>query len=133
MQALRAWIIERVQTVPGNRRKLVTAHDTFGSFAQRYGFALVDAVLPAFSTEVTDPSGAEMAALVTKLKATEPPALFAEHRHHSPLIERVAAAAGVHLAPPLYTDALGQLGSPGDTYLKMMRYNVTTIVKALSR
>jgi ABC-type Zn uptake system ZnuABC Zn-binding protein ZnuA len=60
-------------------------------------------------------------------------AAIAEHSHHSPLIERVAAAAGVPLAPPLYTDALGQPGSPGDTYSKMMRYNVTTIVEALSR
>jgi ABC-type Zn uptake system ZnuABC Zn-binding protein ZnuA len=38
----------------------------------------------------------------------------------------------VTVAPPLYSDALGQPGTPGDTYLKMIRYNVNTIVKALS-
>ena len=42
-----------------------------------------------------------------------------------------ARRAGVKLAPPLYTDALGKPGSEGDTYEKMMRYNVTTIVNAL--
>ena len=43
----------------------------------------------------------------------------------SPL-ERVAAAAGVQLS-------LGKAGSQGNTYLKMMRYNVLTIVQALKR
>jgi len=35
------------------------------------------------------------------------------------------------VAPPLYTDALGQPGTAGGTYLKMMRYNIDTIVAAL--
>jgi zinc/manganese transport system substrate-binding protein len=133
LHGLDSWIFERIQALPRSRRKLVTSHDTFGYFAQRYGFELVGAVLPAFSTEVTDPSGAEIAALVTKLKSTGIPAIFAENVHHSPLIERVAVAAGVQLAPPLYTDALGHRGSPGEAYHTMMRYNVKTIVEALAR
>ena len=39
--------------------------------------------------------------------------------------------AGVQLAPPLYSDALSAPGSAGDTYVNMIRYNVTTIVNAL--
>ena len=46
-------------------------------------------------------------------------------------MERLAKEAGVKLAPPLFTDALGKAGSYGDTYEKMVRYNVTTIVDAL--
>jgi zinc/manganese transport system substrate-binding protein/manganese/iron transport system substrate-binding protein len=37
----------------------------------------------------------------------------------------------VKLAPPLFTDALGKSGSEGDTYEKMVRHNVATIVDAL--
>jgi len=51
--------------------------------------------------------------------------------HNPKLMERLAAEAGVKLAPPLYTDALGQPGTTGDTYEKMVRHNVTTIVAAL--
>jgi len=51
--------------------------------------------------------------------------------HNPKLMERLAAEAGVKLAPPLYTDALGQPGTTGDTYEKMVRHNVTTIVGAL--
>jgi ABC-type Zn uptake system ZnuABC Zn-binding protein ZnuA len=47
-------------------------------------------------------------------------------------MESIAAEAGVELAPPLYTDALGPPGSPGETYIGMMRSNVATIVTALS-
>lgn len=46
-------------------------------------------------------------------------------------MERLAKEAGVKLAPPLYTDALGKPGSEGDTYEKMIRHNVTVIVEAL--
>jgi zinc/manganese transport system substrate-binding protein len=133
LQELEAWIFERVQALPATRRALVTAHDTFGYFARRYGFQVVYAVLPGFSTETSDPSGAETAALVTMLKAAGIPAIFPENTHRSPLVERVATAAGVRLAPPLYTDALGPRGSPGETYAQMMRANVTTIVEALAR
>lgn len=47
-------------------------------------------------------------------------------------MDNIAREAGVKLAPPLYTDALGDPGSEGETYLKMMRYNVRTIVEALA-
>ena len=47
-------------------------------------------------------------------------------------METIADEAGVTLAPTLYTDALGEPGSPGETYLGLIRYNVDTIVAALS-
>ena len=59
------------------------------------------------------------------------PAIFAENVHNPKLMERLAKEAGVKLAPPLFTDALGKPGSEGDTYEKMVRHNVTTIVGAL--
>jgi ABC-type Zn uptake system ZnuABC Zn-binding protein ZnuA len=131
LRDLDAWVVATVNTLPPDRRKLVTSHDTFGYFARRYGFTVVGSVLPSFSTEAADPSAAEFADLVGKVKAQKVLAVFCEASHNSKLVERLAAAAGVQLAPPLYTDALGAKGSPGDTYLGMMRHNVTTIVDAL--
>ena len=49
------------------------------------------------------------------------PAIFAENVANPDLMESIAAEAGVALAPPLYTDALGPPGSPGETYIGMMR------------
>jgi ABC-type Zn uptake system ZnuABC Zn-binding protein ZnuA len=47
--------------------------------------------------------------------------------------ESIAHEAGVKLAPKLYSDALGEPGSPADTYLKMIKYNVQVFVDALRK
>lgn len=133
LQALDAWIFKQVQTLPEARRKLVTTHDTFGYFAERYGFEIIGTALASASTESADPSATEIAALVEKIKAAGVPALFAENISNPKLMAQIADEAGVALAPSLYTDALGVPGSAGDTYLRLMRYNVTTIVTALNQ
>jgi zinc/manganese transport system substrate-binding protein len=125
------WIVDTVAKLPKDRRKLVTSHDTFGYFARRYGFTVVGSVLPSFSTETADPSAAEFAELVSKVKAQKVPAIFCEASHNAKLVNRLGEAAGVKVAPPLYTDSLGPLGSPGENYLSMMRHNTLTIVAAL--
>ena len=51
LQALDAWVVDRVQSLPASHRKLVTSHDTFGYFAKRYGFTIVGTALEGFSTE----------------------------------------------------------------------------------
>lgn len=131
LDALHAWVEAEVAKLPADRRQLVTNHDTFGYFAERYGFTVPGAVLASVSTEAADPSAAEFARLVETVKATQVPAVFAENVHNPKLMERLANEAGVTLAPPLYTDALGKPGTPGDTYDGMIRHNVTTIVNAL--
>lgn len=133
LQELDQWIQQEVAKIPSERRKLVTNHDTFGYFAARYGFELVGSALASASTETADPAAAALVALVERIKAEHVPAIFAENVSNPELLQRIAKEAGVTLAPPLYTDALGESGSDGDTYVKMMRYNVTTIVTALSQ
>jgi ABC-type Zn uptake system ZnuABC Zn-binding protein ZnuA len=131
LKELDAWVRQEVETLPAERRKLVTAHDTFGYFAKAYDFEIVGSGLASFTTEATDPSAGEIAELVEQIKAVGVPAIFAENVTNPTLMERIASEAGVVVAPPLYTDALGEPGSEGNTYLKMMRYNVLTMVAAL--
>ncbi len=133
LRELDAWIADQVNTLPDDRRKLVTSHDTFGYFARRYGFEILGTALGSVSTAVADPAAGEIAELVEEIKAAGVPAIFAENVSNPRLMEQIALEAGVQLAPALYTDALGEPGSDGDTYLKLIRYNVTTIVTALSQ
>lgn len=133
LQDLERWIQQEVTKIPTERRKLVTNHDTFGYFAARYGFELVGSALESASTETADPAAADLVALIERMKTEQVPAIFAENVSNPELLQRIAQEAGVTLAPPLYTDALGEPGSAGDTYIKMMRYNVTTIVTALNQ
>jgi ABC-type Zn uptake system ZnuABC Zn-binding protein ZnuA len=131
LRELDAWILAQVHTLPSTQRKLVTSHHTFGYFAQRYGFTVAGTAITSFGTDEADPSAGEMATLVETIKALRVPAVFSETILNPRLMQRLAAEAGVTLAPPLYTDALGAPGTAGGSYLAMMRYNVTTIVRAL--
>jgi zinc/manganese transport system substrate-binding protein len=131
LEALDASIREQVATLPEERRKLVTSHDTFGYFADAYGFEVLGTALGSLSTEAGDPSARDIATLITMIEEAGVPAIFAENVANPDLMESIAAEAGVELAPPLYTDALGPPGSPGETYMGMMQSNVATIVDAL--
>ncbi len=131
LQDLDGYIQQQADTLPAGRRRLVTNHDALGYFAARYGFQVMGDVLGSVSTEASEPSAAELARLIDEIKGAQVPAIFTENIENAAVIRQVAQEAGVKVAPPLYTDALGKLSTAGDTYLKMMRYNVDTIVAAL--
>jgi zinc/manganese transport system substrate-binding protein len=133
LKDLDAWVVQTVATLPESERKLVTSHDTFGYFARRYGFIILGSGLESVSTEASDPSAADFAKLCDAIKAAKVPAIFAENVQNPKLMQRLAKETSVRVAPPLFTDALGKEGSDGDTYLKMMRYNVNTIVTQLKQ
>jgi ABC-type Zn uptake system ZnuABC Zn-binding protein ZnuA len=130
LRDLDTWIVEVVSTVPIRQRSLVTTHDTLAYFAQRYGFQVIGVVIPSLATDV-EPSAQQIALLVTQIRSARVPAIFPENISDDRLMRRVASEANVRVGPELYTDALGQTGSRGETYLAMMRYNVASIMTAL--
>ena len=131
LAALDAEIVAKVATLPSAKRQLVTNHDTFQYFARRYQFTVLGTALGSISTESADPGAAKIAALADDIRATNVPAIFVENVANPKLIEQIARTAGVQVAPALYTDALSSTGN-ATTYVDMMRYNVETIVSALS-
>ncbi len=130
LKELDATITEQVASVPPERRKLVTNHDNFAYFARRYGFEVVGNVFESVSTE-QEPSAQQIAQLVRLIREQNVPAVFTENTVNPRLAEQVASEAGVKVVTDLYTDALGETGSSGDTYIKMMQHNVQQIVAAL--
>ncbi len=131
LAALDSYVVEQTEQVPAARRKLVTSHDTFRYFGHRYGFEIVGTAFGAATTEAADPTAGQLAALVQRIRAAGVPVIFAENVQDPGLMQRIAREAGVSLGPTLYTDALGEPGSRGDTYAKLIRSNVDTIVGAL--
>lgn len=132
LEALDALVSLEASRLPEQRRKLVTNHHSMGYFARAYGFEVIGTLLP-LSTDVGEAAAGDMSALVDAIRAAGIPALFVENVANSSLIERIAAEAGVTVAPSLYTDALGAPGSAGDTYLNMFRHNLAVISAALGR
>lgn len=127
---LDAEIAQQTATIPAERRKLATNHDTFGYFARRYGFEIAGTIFEGISTE-QEPSAQQIAALVSRIREQNVAAVFTENTANPRLAEQIANEVGVSVVTTLYTDALGQPGSDGETYIKMMRYNTQQIVEAL--
>lgn len=130
IQAADAWAKKQFATLPANKRQIVTNHDALGYFAEHYGLKVVGAVIPGLSTE-REPSTRELASLVGAVKTSGAKVIFTENTVNARLAQTLARETGAKIAPPLYTDALGPKGSAGDTYLKALKYNVATMVKAL--
>jgi zinc/manganese transport system substrate-binding protein len=126
-----AWISARIETIPEENRKLVTAHDAFGYYAERYGLEVPGVAIESFTTEAADPSAGEIAALSDEIRELGIPAIFPETTSNDAVMRRISDEAGVELADPIYSDALGESGTEADTYIGMLRHNTTTIVDAL--
>jgi ABC-type Zn uptake system ZnuABC Zn-binding protein ZnuA len=92
---------------------------------------IVGTGLGSVSTESSDPDATSLIDLITAIKASGVPAIFVENMSNPKVMQQIAQESGVTIAPPLYTDALGDANSDGATYIAMMRYNVRTIVTAL--
>ncbi len=125
-----SWIKSTIASIPPKQRKLVTTHDAMGYYAKAYGLSLAGA-LEGIST-AEKPTDARVKNLVTGIKRAKVPTIFAETTTNSKLIESVAREAKVKVSSrKLYTDALGEPGSDGETYQKMMIANTRTIVEGL--
>ena len=126
---LHTWIEGEVATLPQDHRLLVTSHDSFQYFAQRYGFQVVGAIMPV-TTEV-EPTAQDLAELVETIEHSGAHAVFAEKSQTDRLAQQIANETGAQLIGGLYTGSLGAEGGEAGNYIDFMRYNVSTIVEAL--
>ena len=130
LNELDAWIKQQVAQVPEARRLLVTNHESFGYFADRYGFRVVGAIVPSVSTAAS-PSAQELARLADQVKATGAPAVFLETGSNAQLADQLARETGIKVVTGLLTHSITQPNGPAPDYLSMMRENVNAIVGAL--
>lgn len=130
LQDLDKWVIDQVSTLPAANRVLVTNHDTFGYFSQRYGFTVLGTIFPTSGAEAS-PSAQQIAQLVTAIKQAKVKAVFTENTLNPDLANTIAQEASVTVIDKLYTDSLGAPDSPAATYIDMLHYDVQTIINAL--
>ena len=128
LDELHAWTEEQTSAVPEGNRLLVTSHDSFGYFADLYGFEVVGVVL-SITTDVA-PSAGDLADLVEEVRENGVSAVFGETTVSERLAKAVASESGAELVR-LYSGSLGPEGSGAATYIEMVRTNVGRIVEAL--
>ncbi len=130
LEELDHWIAAQVQQVPPARRLLVTNHEEFGYFADRYGFKIIGAIIPSFSTNAS-PSAQQLAQLIDQIKSSKAPAIFLEISANPQMANQVARETGVKLVTDLYTHSISDANGPAPTYIDMMEYDTNAMVNAL--
>ncbi|MDE0468721.1 MAG: zinc ABC transporter substrate-binding protein [Candidatus Poribacteria bacterium] len=130
---LHTYVKAQAERVPPQQRVLVTAHDAFNYFGKAYGFEVRG--LQGIST-ATEAGIADVQALATFIAERQIPAIFVESSVSTRSLEAVKAAVKskgfeVEIGGELFSDAMGNEGTPEGTYIGMVRHNIDTIVKAL--
>ena len=126
LSKLEKWVKAKVAELPRDRRKLVTNHDSFGGFAEEFGFE----VYPITGLTKNDQPGArKVAEIIGVIREQGVKAIFTEDTENPKVIGVITRETGVKLGGSLLADGLG--AKPNDTVEAMFRHNVTTIVEAL--
>ncbi len=130
LRLLDGWIQNQVNAIPESRRVLVTHHDAFGYFCQRYKFKPMSPV--GWTTgDLVGLTPSRRQEIVDAIRQLGVKSLFVETTLSNETLSEIARDAGVQIGGTLYSDAMGATGTAGETYLGMMRENVLTIVREL--
>lgn len=127
---LNTWIASQVTQIPPENRLLVTNHESFGYFADHYGFEIVGTIIPSVSTGVM-PTAQQLTDLIQKIKSTHARAIFLEAGTNPELAQTIATETGVTIVTGLLTHSLTGADGPAYTYIDMMKFDTQLIVDAL--
>ena len=133
LDTLENTVNSKIETLPADKRILVTAHDAFNYFGKNYGFEVVGLQGISTATEAGVKDVQNLANFIIENKVN---AIFIESSVPKRTIEALQEAVkskghDVKIGGTLYSDALGSAGTVEGTYIGMFEYNVNTIVNAL--
>lgn len=130
---LHAYVLAQAERIPADKRVLITAHDAFSYFGRTYGFEVYGLQGISTATEAGTGDVQDLAAFIVERQI---PALFVESSVPPRAIAAVQAAVrargfDVQVGGELFSDAMGNPGTPEGTYIGMVRHNIDTLVAGL--
>jgi ABC-type Zn uptake system ZnuABC Zn-binding protein ZnuA len=120
-----------MEAVPAADRKLVTTHDSYRYFAERYDVEIVGALIPSRSSQA-QPSAGETARLIEQIEAEEIETIFPESALDPELEEAVADETGAVVGDALWADSLGPEGSGAETYVEAMAADAEALAEGFT-
>ena len=135
LDELDRWVRAEILTIPQNRRVLITAHDAFSYFGRAYGIEVRG--LQGIST-LSEIGLRDVTNLVDFIIEKDIPAVFVESSVSDRSLKAVIAGVNkkgrnLTVGGNLFSDAMGEKGTPEGTYTGMVKHNVNTIVSALKK
>lgn len=127
------YIKDRIEEVDEDKRVLITAHDAFQYFGNKYGFEVKG--LQGISTDA-EAGTADVRNLAEFIVDREIKAIFVESsvpRKNIEALQEAVKAKGfnVEIGGELYSDSTGDKGTDAESYIGTFKANIDTIVDAL--
>jgi ABC-type Zn uptake system ZnuABC Zn-binding protein ZnuA len=124
-----AAVREVTASIPEGQRKLLTYHDSFPYFAREYGWTIIGAIQPS---DFSEPTAAEVAALIDQIRQEHVPAIFGSEVFPSPVLAQIANETGAKYIDDLRDDDLpGENGDPDHSYFGLMLSDFRSFMGAL--
>ncbi|QDS35452.1 metal ABC transporter substrate-binding protein [Brevibacillus brevis] len=130
LTALHEDAVKQYNQIPKEQRMLVTSEGAFKYFSEAYDFEA------AYIWEINSENQGtpeQVTQVVDTIRAKKIPALFVETSIDPRSMEMVSNETGVPIVGKVFTDSLGKPGEDGDTYIKMMEWNIKTIYEGLTK
>ena len=124
IQVVDNWAREEIASVPAEKRRALASHDSLQYLASAYGIMLM--AVNGW-TNRTEPSAAELAKLAQQIRATRVKALFLDSITDPRAMQRIAGETGAVIGGTLYGDALSAAPGEADSYIEMLRHDVSTL------
>ncbi|MBE2217726.1 MAG: zinc ABC transporter substrate-binding protein [Ignavibacteria bacterium] len=128
LDSLDAWIKTEIAMIPPEKRVLITSHDAFRYFGKAYGLEVRG--LQGISTEAKAQTE-DVKKLIDLIKERKLSSVFIETSVNPKLLEEISKETGATVGGTLFSDSVGNEGTPEGTYTGAVTFNVNTIVKAL--
>ena len=130
LEELDNYIVAAINTIPEDKRIVITSHDAFQYYGKRYGLRLES--VQGISTDA-DIQTDDVLDLQKVIKSINVPAVFVETTVNPKVLQQIASDMGVSIGGKLLSDSLGDEKIGGETYVKMMKQNTDVIVQGLKR
>lgn len=117
-----------IAAIPPEKRYIVSCEGAFSYIARDYG--LKEVYLWAVNAEQQS-TPKQVEKVINTVKANKIPAVFCESTVSDKAQLQVAKESGAKFAGVFYVDSLSPADGPASTYLKLLEYNVNTLIKGL--
>ena len=128
LDSLDTWIKEQINTIPESQRVLITSHDAFRYFGRAYGLEVKG--LQGISTEAKIRTE-DLKNLIDYVRLKNLKSVFIETSVNPKLLEQISSETDAEIGGTLFSDSIGDEGTPEGTYIGAVKHNVNTIVNAL--
>ncbi|MBD2568022.1 metal ABC transporter substrate-binding protein [Anabaena lutea] len=128
IQAIDKNLRKDLSVIPPDQRYIVSCEGAFPYIARDYG--LKEVYLWAVNSE-QQATPKQVEKVINTVKANKIPTIFCESTVNDKAQREVANATGSKFGGVFYVDSLSLSDGPASTYLKLLEYNVNTLIKGL--